>query len=83
MNPMVILKLLDLAMIAFAAYQSNKTQQQLNSPILDRLATIRKKVLIGEISPELASAEIEEVTNAVIERRLAAFDSLPKPPGHS
>jgi hypothetical protein len=81
MNPLIVLKLLDLAMIGFTAYEKYQSQQAMNAPVSDKLAMIRKKILLGEMSYERAAAEIEEVTNAVIERRHKAFDALPTP-GH-
>jgi len=81
MNPLIILKLLDLAMIGFTAYEKYQAQQSMNSPVSDKLLTIRKKILMGEISYDKAAAEIESVTNEVIRRRHAALDALP-PPGH-
>ena len=83
MNPLIVLKLLDLAMLGFTAYENYQEQRSQNDLISEELDVLRKQILLGEVDNEEALAAIDQLIGGVIGRRRAAFEALPKPPGHS
>lgn len=83
MNPLIILKLLDLAMLGFTAYDRYREAQSQNDATSEAIDRLRKQILTGEVDTEEALAMIDEMIGSTISRRHAAFAALPKPTGHS
>ena len=83
MNPLVILKLLDLAMLGFTAYERYREHDAQNDAVSDELGALRQRIMAGEVDNEAALAEIDTIIGSVISRRRKSFNSLPKPTGHS
>lgn len=79
MNPLVILKLLDLAMLGFTAWEKYAANQADNKETATRVAELRRRVLVGEISDEDALAEIDAMIGEMQGKRRAAFAKLPRP----
>jgi len=79
MNPVLVLKVLDLAMLGFAAFERYQSLQTEGAATLDTIERIRRQVLLGEIDQAEAVKQIEGLTDAISARRRAAFAALPKP----
>ena len=79
MNPLVVLKLLDLAMLGFTAWERYQEHAAVNREASERVAELRRKILVGEMSDEDAMAEIDAMITLMQSQRRAAFAALPKP----
>jgi hypothetical protein len=79
MNPVLVLKVLDLAMLGFAAFERYQSLQTEGDATLNTIERIRRQVLLGEIDQAEAMKQIEGLTDAISVRRRAAFAALPQP----
>lgn len=80
MNPMVILKLLDLAALGFAAWERYETRKQEANVTLDAIDDLRRRILAGTVTDEQASIEIDRIAGRLIDARKQAMSRLPTYP---
>lgn len=79
MNPMIVLKLIDLAFLGLSAWERYDAAKSANAANASRLQDLRTKLLLGELDEDQAMAEVDALISDIRERRRAAFKWLPIP----
>lgn len=79
MNPMIVLKLIDLAFLGLSAWERYDAAKSANATNASRLQTLRTKLLLGELDEDQAMIEVDALIADIRERRRAAFQRLPIP----
>lgn len=79
MNPAVVLRALDLAVLGFAALERYTSAAAADVAVTESLSRLRVRLLRGEVSDDQALAELDLLIGGVIGRRRGALARLPKP----
>lgn len=77
MNPLVVLKLLDLAALAFTAWGQYDMQKKQNDRTLGQIDSLRNQILAGTLSDEQANMLIDNMIAGIIKKRKEALKELP------
>jgi hypothetical protein len=77
MNPMIVLKLLDLAALGFAAWERYDERKRQGNAALADIDDLRRRILAGSITDDEASSEIDRIAGSLIEARKSAIGKLP------
>lgn len=76
----LVLKLLDLAALGFAAWERYDERKREGTAAMADIEDIRRRLLAGELSTEAASAEVDKMVGRLVMARKAAMGRLPTYP---
>ena len=77
MNAMIVLKLLDLAALGFAAWQRYDEAKTEGNRTLVEIDDLRRRIIAGTVTDEEASLEVDQIAGRLIATRKRAMDRLP------
>ena len=80
MNPMIVLKLLDLAALGFAAWQQYDERKREGNAAMVDIEDLRRRILAGTVTDEEASLEVDKIAGRLISARKQAIGRLPTYP---
>jgi predicted membrane chloride channel (bestrophin family) len=80
MNPMIVLKLLDLAALGFAAWERYDERKRQGGAAMADIDNLRRRILAGTVTDDEASAEIDRIAGGIISARKQAIGRLPTYP---
>lgn len=82
MNPLLLIKLLDLAMLGFTAYKRYQDNAGENARISAEMRDLQKQIAAGTVDEDAALAQIDGLIFELQSKMHAAVSRMPKPPGH-
>jgi hypothetical protein len=83
MNPLLLIKVLDLTMLAVTAGMTYMEARAKNRPTIEAIERLKSQALLGEVDEAEFATQVDELVRVATSARKAAKAAAPVPEGYS